>query len=122
MSFRRILLQPVIRISAPTTQEVRYAAPTSGWMTALVWANVFENATAVKATVDLRGGSNTSMSDDTSGTPSFWPSLGTFQIDVGVTGAFKSSAIQGLPAWLRWQIPSLAAPLTLELVLELWDE
>jgi hypothetical protein len=121
MGFQRVIVQPTLRISAPATQEVRFAIRTTGRETAVVWVNVFENTTAVKTIIDVRGASAQTFNDDTMATPSFWPSLATFQIDIGMVGSFSSATIARLPDLGRWAIAALAATLSFDIVLYLWD-
>ena len=120
MAFRRVVLQPMIRVSAAMTQETRFAVRTTGWKSGQAFINVTENGSTAATTLDLRGATGLNFSD-TMGAGTFWPSLGTVSIGIAGTGQFRitPSPIQD---YMRWHIGSFTGnPMSFEVVLFLYD-
>ncbi len=120
MAFRRVVMQPAIRISSPSAQEVRYSTSCVGWHRAMVWVNVFENATMANTGVFIHGASAHSVDNNTNASPGYWPSLGSVTVTSGATGAFRAT-FTPLPDYVLWAIRTLSANIAFQVVLYLWD-
>jgi hypothetical protein len=119
MAFRRVVMQPAITPAVAAIQEVRFAIQTTGWKTAVFWANVFA-VTTTAATVNLRGASGLTMNDGiAAGT--FWPSLATISISANILGVYQSPVLNNLPDYMRWSITNNSAAMSFEIIAYLWD-
>ncbi len=119
---RRIILQPPIEVTAATTQEVRFAIPSTGAKSALFWVNVHKNTmTGGSASIDLIGASSLNLLD-TGTSSSFWKTvLGSpISVGFGAVGAFSATTTT-VPDFLRWKVTGNNNIVQFEIIAYLYD-
>jgi hypothetical protein len=122
---QRVVLQPLISITGATTQEIRFAVPTSGFKSAQAWINCPKMTYGGgSVNVDILFATSLSLLDPSSGASSFWvrPSGGSIAITASTPGAYVSSVMNGVADFARWRTTtSFATEVQLEIVLFLYD-
>jgi hypothetical protein len=117
---RRIVLQTPIEVTSSQSQDLRFAIPTAGAKSALVWINVHKNTASSGITMDILGSSSMTLPDPSSG--SFWKPLITSGISItaGTVGVFTGS-VTTVPDFLRWKITIPSNACLFEIVVYLYD-
>jgi hypothetical protein len=121
---QRVVLQPLISISAPAVQEIRFAASTTGFKSALAWINCPKmNYSFSGVNIDILTGTSPSLLDPSSGGGSFWKVANTITITASTAGAYVSSSVFNVIGDLaRWRTTtSINQEVQLEIILFLYD-
>lgn len=114
----RIDLQPPVRVAAPQTQEVRFAAKVGGAKSGLAFINVFGNQSGTTVAFRLFTASSPDLHP---GLGNNWLDAGTqVQFTAGVSGT-KTMALTTLGEVLRWDVSGLNNTVDFSIAVFLYD-